>query len=116
MTFETIALLFAVVVAVILLGFALIVLWKVWTNKIDLTYLVSETKTELGEAKPKASLSRFQFLIFTFVIAGLFFLLSIEAGTFVDVPESVLGLLGISAGGYVVSKGIGKSGEKPDGK
>jgi hypothetical protein len=37
--------------------------------------------TEPGSTK--ASLSRFQFLLFTFVIAGLFLLLSIEAGTFV---------------------------------
>ena len=40
----------------------LLVLWKIHTNKIDLTYLISE---ENGQA----SLSRFQFLIFTFVIA-----------------------------------------------
>ena len=39
-------------------------------------------------------------------IAGLYLLLSIEAGTFVDVPTNVLGLLGISGGSYLVSKGV----------
>ena len=57
----------------------------------------------------KASMSRFQFLIFTFVIAGLFLLLSIEAGTFVDIPPNVLALLGISGGTYVVSKAANKA-------
>jgi len=41
---------------------AFIVLWKIVTNQISLRYLISD---ELGYA----SLSRFQFLLFTFVIA-----------------------------------------------
>jgi hypothetical protein len=57
-------------------------------------------------AVPKASLSRFQFLVFTFVIAGLFLLLSIQKGTFVDIPTNVLGLLGVSAGSYLVSQAV----------
>jgi hypothetical protein len=54
----------------------------------------------------KASLARFQFLVFTFVIAGLYLLLCIEAGTFVDIPTNVLGLLGISGGTYAVGKAV----------
>ena len=54
----------------------------------------------------KASLSRFQMLVFTFVVAGLFLMLSIEAGSFVDIPASVLGLIGLSGGTFVVSKGV----------
>jgi hypothetical protein len=57
-------------------------------------------------AVTKASLSRFQFLVFTFVIGGLFLLLSIRAGTFVDIPTNVLGLLGLSAGSYLVSQAV----------
>ena len=45
-------------------------------------------------------------LLFTFVVAGLFLLLSIESGTFVNIPSSVLELIGISAATYGVSKGI----------
>jgi len=93
------------VIAIILLGFAAIVLWKIFDNQISVTGLLAEP---LDPGNPgagvKASLSRFQFLIFTFVIAGLYLLLSIEAGTFVDIPGNVLLLLCISSGSYVVSK------------
>jgi hypothetical protein len=41
------------------------------------------------------------------VIAGLYLLLSIEAGTFVEIPTNVLGLIGISSGSYVASKWVG---------
>jgi hypothetical protein len=54
----------------------------------------------------KASLSRFQLLIFTLVIAGLFLILSIKAGKLVDVPANVLALLGISTGSYLISKAV----------
>lgn len=94
-------------VVFIILGMALIVFYKILTNQIDLTGLIEEPGTT------KASLSRFQFLIFTFVVAGVFLLLSIESGTFVDVPESVLGLLGISGGSYILAKGIQSNAPKP---
>lgn len=90
----------AAALIVVILGMALVVLYLIAMGKIDL----SEVLTEPGSNK--ASLSRFQFLIFTFVIAGLFLLLSVESGTFVAIPDSVLGLLGISAGSYAISKGI----------
>jgi hypothetical protein len=57
-------------------------------------------------ARPKASLARFQFLVFTVVFAGLFVLFSIKAGTFVDVPAKVLGLFGVSAGSLLVSQAL----------
>ena len=84
----------------ILLAFSGAVVWRIFTGAIPLRGLISEP----DDAGGKASLSRFQFLIFTFVIAGLYLLLSIEAGTFVDIPGNVLLLLGISSGSYVVSK------------
>jgi len=62
----------------------------------------------------KASLSRFQFLIFTFVIAGLYLLLSIEAGTFVDI-RTMCSPARISGGSFLVSKGMsGSQKKKPD--
>lgn len=85
--------------AVIVL-FAALVLWKIFNNRIDLSNLLSES------VDGKASLSRFQFLIFTFVIAGLYLTLCLETGSLLDVPNGVLMLLGISGGGYVVSKGM----------
>ncbi len=51
-------------------------------------------------------MSRLQLLLFTFVIAGLYLTLSLEAGQMVEIPNQVLGLLGISGASYVVSKGI----------
>lgn len=96
------------IISLILLGFAAVILGKLYYNTIKLDGLLAEPP---GPNQPldttKASLSRFQFLIFTFVIAGLYLLLSIEAGTFVEIPTNVLGLLGISGGSYLVSKAVG---------
>jgi len=78
-----------------------VIIWKIFTGDIDLTQLISEPTGD-------ASLSRFQFLIFTFVIALSLFLV-IAAATpphFPDIPGTVLTLLGISGSSYLVSKGI----------
>jgi hypothetical protein len=109
MAASTIALIGFVVLIVILLGFALMVFLKIISGEINLSQIVCEPDG-------KASLSRFQFLIFTFVVAGLFLLLTIESGGFVEIPETVLGLLGISGGSFVVSKAVGgqKSGPRED--
>ena len=98
------------IVAIIILLFAFVVLWKIYTGAISLDGLLAEPPAS-GKAvgTAKASLSRFQFLIFTFVIAGLYLLLSIEAGTFVDIPTNVLALMGISGGTYIVSKAVNKT-------
>ncbi|MEJ8572171.1 hypothetical protein [Microbaculum marinum] len=104
----TIALIGFYVIIAIMLGFAAMVLLKIINGTIDLDGLVSEPiNPQHPQFTGKASLSRFQFLIFTFVIAGLYLLLRIEHGTFVDIPETVLGLLGISGGSFVVSKAVG---------
>lgn len=90
----------AIALIVVIMGAAAVTLWLIATGNINIKNMLEEPDSQ------KASLSRFQFLIFTFVVAGLFLLLSIESGTFVTVPNSVLMLIGISAGSYVVSKGI----------
>lgn len=104
MTASTLALWAFVILSAIIILFALIVLAKVWKGTINLNGLLCEPDSD------KASLSRFQFLIFTFVIAGLYLLLSIEAGTFVDIPTNVLALLGISGGSYILSKSVSPGG------
>jgi hypothetical protein len=101
-----------VAITIILLGFAALVLWKIFKEPLALSGLLSEPTGPNGEVK--ASLARFQFLIFTFVIAGLFLLLCIEAGTFIEIPGNVLALLGISGGTYVVSKTVSSSDHKAD--
>jgi hypothetical protein len=121
MNAQLISLISLAVFAVIVLLFALMVLWKIFNDEISLRGLLAEpadAPTEGARRAPiygKASLARFQFLIFTFVIAGLYLLLSIEAGTFVDIPTNVLGLLGISGGSFLVSKGMSNAQKKkPD--
>ena len=86
-----------------LLG-ATIIVW-IWQGKIDLSALISESNGQ-------ASMSRFQLLIFTFVIAiGLYELIELRVNTtgFPDIPNGVLTLLGISASTYAVGKGISYS-------
>ena len=99
------------IVVLFIAGIAAIVLIKIWSGTIDLSGLL----TEMADPPPvgggplplaKASLSRLQLLLFTIVIVGLYLTLSLEAGAMVEIPNQVLGLLGISGGSYVVSKGI----------
>jgi uncharacterized membrane protein len=55
-------------------------------------------------------MSRFQFLIFTFVVAMCLLVLTLESGEFPKLDPNILGLLGISGGSYLVSKGIPRPG------
>jgi hypothetical protein len=103
----------AIAIALVIVTFALIVAWKLITGQIDLTYLLSEPAdpnarrpADEPPETPKASISRFQFLIFTFVIAGVYLVLCLEAGQFVNIPENVILLLGVSGTSYAASKGI----------
>jgi len=78
------------------------IVWKIWRDEIDLTYLISD---ELGYA----SLSRFQMLLFSFVIAMSLFYLIVLKSDYPVLPKEILALLGISGGSYVLSKGIQSS-------
>ena len=88
------------------------ILFLIITGKINLSQLLSEPTGQ-------ASLSRFQFLIFTFVIALSLFLIIVaqDHPKFPEtIPGGILALLGISGGSYVVAKGIAVSGANPDDK
>ncbi len=85
--------------------FGAMVLTLMATGKIDLSELLEE---ESGGA----SMSRFQLLIFTFVISLSFFLLVAKSNEFPQVPAEVLTLLGISGTTYAVGKGIQAGSEK----
>ena len=98
---------------ILIFFFGLMILIGMVRGTIDLTYLVSEPTGH-------ASVSRFQLLIFTFVIG--FSMLLIIAGNkppkFPSIPADILTLLGISASTYAVGKGIQFSrdeGVKPEG-
>ena len=90
---------------------AAIILWKIWRGKIDLTKLISEKGGD-------ASMSRFQFLVFTFavVLMWIYLFFSSGNGKMPPIDNSVLALLGISGASYVVSKGIQKSHETEESK
>jgi len=91
------------IVGTILIGLmATVVVWNMLTGRMSLALLLS------GDSS--ASLSRFQFLVFTFVIALGYLLITIIAADkglgLPDVPQGVWALLGISGGSYVLGKGI----------
>ncbi len=85
--------------------FGFVILWRILFGKIDISGLISEPNGS-------ASLSRFQFLIFTFVISLSLLLVILGAKTGPQFPQTIpagiYALLGISAASYVVSKGIQK--------
>ncbi len=98
--FETIQLWTAVVLLVFIALLGAAVIYAIFARKINISRLISEPNGD-------ASMSRFQLLIFTFVIAVSFFLIVVGSGRFPDpIPQGVLVLLGISSSSYLVSKGI----------
>jgi hypothetical protein len=83
---------------------ALAIVWRIVDGKIDLSRLISEPNGD-------ASMSRFQLLIFTFVIALSLFLVIVGDGSAPPafpavIPGGILALLGISGSSFLVSKGI----------
>ncbi len=92
--------------AIFLVLLEAIILWFIWRRHINLEKLISE---ENGVA----SFSRFQFLIFTFIVASAYIVLafhSVSTGASLPtIDPSVLGLIGISGGSYLISKGIENS-------
>ncbi len=102
--------------------YGLMVLLYMAAGEIDLSMLLSEPKGPDAQGNPLygASMSRFQLLIFTFVIAlSLLLIIIANGGTkFPAIPSEILVLLGISASTYAVGKGIQSSGNggAPSGK
>jgi hypothetical protein len=81
------------------------ILYNVFTGRIDLSGLISEPTGD-------ASMSRFQLLVFTFVIAASLFLIIASAAPPAfpaNIPNGILVLLGISSSSYLVSKSIQQS-------
>jgi hypothetical protein len=100
-------------ILILVFFFGLMVLLYMAAGEIDLSMLLSEPKGNDADGKPTygASMSRFQLLIFTFVIALSLLLIIIanDAKGFPAVPSEILLLLGISASTYAVGKGIQSS-------
>lgn len=95
---------YGVLIVVFFFGFVVVV--DLITGDIDLSKLL----TESGGG---ASMSRFQLLVFTFIIGLSLFFIVVGTKQFPTIPNEVLGLLGISATTYGVSKGIQGAGGLP---
>ncbi len=90
--------------SILLFLFGFLVLAGIASGKIDISLLLSES----GGG---ASMSRFQLLIFTFVVGLSLFMIVASTGKFpTTIPKEVLLLVGISATTYGVSKGIQATG------
>jgi hypothetical protein len=95
----TLSLLAGYVLLILMAVFGLIILVQMIRGKIDLTGVI-------GEFGGGASMSRFQLLIFTFVVALSLVMLVATTGRLPDIPTGLMTLLGISGSTYAVSKGI----------
>jgi|SoiMethySBSTD1v2_1073268.scaffolds.fasta_scaffold64830_3 hypothetical protein len=107
--FHFLALVMGWIVTVLIAAFAVAIIYKMVKGDINLMYLVAG-------ADGDASLARFQFLVFTFVIAlGLFLIiLSSSPPTFPkEISGGILALLGISSGSYVTAKAVDANANKP---
>jgi uncharacterized BrkB/YihY/UPF0761 family membrane protein len=106
--YELLGLVIGWILTVFITALALKILVKVWKDEINLEFLISD-------ASGDASLSRFQFLVFTFVVAmSLFYLIVIKSPPdYPAIPNQILALIGISGGSYVISKGI-QAGATPE--
>ena len=94
---------YALLIIVFMFGLAILI--GIVRGEINISALLEETDGG-------ASMSRFQLLIFTFVIALSLFLIVASSEKFPAIPPEVLTLLGISASTYAVSKGIQMSGQQ----
>ncbi|HXS95084.1 MAG TPA: hypothetical protein VN736_10795 [Candidatus Limnocylindrales bacterium] len=94
----------AYVALILVFFFGLMILVAMVRGRIDLSKLISEQDGT-------ASISRFQLLIFTLVIALSMIFMLASTSSFPELPNQALILLGISASTYGVSKGIQKSAE-----
>lgn len=99
---ETLGLILISFAGIFIIFIGLIVAWKILRGEIDITKVLSE------EGSNKASLSRFQMLVWTFIVGLSFLYLVILNDALPDIPNEVLALLGISGGTYLISKGIQK--------
>ncbi len=94
----------ALLVVLLIAAIGALVVFRIAQGKIDLSKLLSEQDGT-------ASMSRFQLLIFTYVIAVGLLVITLKTGKFPELSGELLGLLGISAGSYVGAKIAQKAAE-----
>lgn len=94
---------------IFLFGYAFLILWRAASGKFDPEELISEPDPPAGNGK--ASLSRFQGLLFTFIVAAGIVAHVTVSKKFDDlvIPDSLLYLMGGSALTFLASKGVSAS-------
>jgi hypothetical protein len=98
--FHFLALVMGWIVTVLIAAFALAIIYKMIKGDINLMYLIAG-------ADGDASLARFQFLVFTFVIALGLFLIILSAKDGPRFPDT------ISGGSYVTAKAVDANANQP---
>jgi hypothetical protein len=98
-TAGTLALIAGYLMLILVGFFGLIILVQMARGKIDITEIIEELDGG-------ASMSRFQLLVFTFVVALSLVMMIATTGRLPELPAGLLALLGISGSTYAVSKGI----------
>src|SRR6187551_2428311 len=88
-------------VVLFITGIEALILYQIATNKINLQLLIADDGGD-------ASLSRFQFLLFTFIIGAGLLHLTLKGSAFPTVDEGILMLLGISGASYAIGKSLDK--------
>jgi hypothetical protein len=83
--------------------FGAMVLAKIWTGRIGVPGLISDPA---GEDGTQTSVSRLQFVVFTGIVSILMLVLSLKAGSIIEIPYQILLLLGLSAAIFVVFETI----------
>jgi hypothetical protein len=101
MQIQTLSIIAGYIICILVGALGAIIIWRIADGTIDITHLISE-------ANGDASMSRFQFLVFTFVIALSLFLVIVSSTPpqFPIIPGTILALLGISSSSYLVGKSI----------
>jgi hypothetical protein len=89
------------VVAAFLALLQVLLIWKMANNTINLKFLIADDSGD-------ASLSRFQLLLFTFVISAGILYLTVKGDGFPRIDQGVLILLGISSASYALGKSLDK--------
>lgn len=88
-------------VVLFITGVEAVILYQIATNKINLHLLIANDDGD-------ASLSRFQFLLFTFIIGAGLLHLTLKGSAFPTIDEGILMLLGISGASYAIGKSLDK--------
>jgi hypothetical protein len=98
---ETLKLTIGWIITGLIFMLGIIVIVRIIQDRINLDKL-------LCEANGDASRSRFQLLVFTFVISMTLCYVTISkgGGVFPEIPGGILALLGISGGSYIAAKQI----------